>query len=88
SIRGADPIDLGDGKTRTRATWLKEAGLSGSGRVLLVDSDPQQSLLRSSANIPHVDVARADTLSTYDVLVSDTLVVSADAVATLVDRSG
>lgn len=88
SIRGADPIDLGDGKTRTRAAWLKEAGLSGSGRVLLVDSDPQQSLLRSSANIPHVDVARADTLSTYEVLVSDTLVVSADAVATLVDRSG
>ena len=88
SIRGADPIDLGDGKTRTRAAWLKEAGLTGSGRVLLVDCDPQPSLLRSSANIPDVDVARADSLSTYDVLVSDTLVVSADAVAALVDRSG
>ena len=88
SIRGADPIDLGDGKTRTRAAWLKEAGLAGSGRVLLVDCDPQPSLLRSSANIPHVDVARADTLSTYEVLVSETLVVSAEAVATLAGRGG
>jgi large subunit ribosomal protein L4 len=88
SIRGADPMDLGDGKTRTRADWLREAGLSGRGRVLLVDCEPQPSLLRSSANIPHVEVARADTLSTYEVLVADTLVVSADAVATLAGRSG
>ncbi len=88
SIHGADPIDLGDGKTRTRAAWLKEAGLTGVGRVLLVDCEPQPSLLRSSANIPDVDVARADTLSTYDVLVSDRLIVSADAVAALVGRSG
>ena len=88
SIRGAEPIDLGDGKTRTRAAWLKAAGLTGAGRVLLVDSEPNSSLLRSAANIPGVDVARADTLSTFDVLVSDTLVVSSGAIAVLAGRSG
>ena len=87
SIRGADPLDLGDGKTRTRAAWLDAAGLYGGGRILLVECEPNPSLLRSTANIPRVDVVRADTLSAFDVLLSDTLVVSTGAVETLANRS-
>ncbi len=88
NIRGADPLDLGDGKTRTRAAWLSAAGLAERGRILLVEYDPNPSLLRSTANIPHVKVVRADTISTFDVLVSDTLVVSPDAVGALASRGG
>ena len=88
NIRGADPIDLGDGKTRTRAAWLDAAGLAGAGRILLIDCDPNPSVLRSTANIPRVDVERADTVSTFDVLVADTVVVSTEAVGTLVSRGG
>ena len=71
-VCGADPLDLGDGRTRTRATWLAAAELTG--RVVLVDSEPNASLLRSAANIPNLSVVRVDTISTYEVLFANTLV--------------
>ena len=82
-VCGADPLDLGDGRTRTRATWLAAAGLTG--RVVLVDSEPNASLLRSAANIPNLSVVRVDTISTYEVLFAKTLVFSPAALSALVE---
>ena len=84
AIAAADPMDLGDGKTKSRAAWIKNAGLAG--RVLLVDFNPPDSLLRSAANIPNVTVTRADTLSAYDVLAAKHLIFSPDALAALGER--
>lgn len=83
-VFGADPLDLGDGRTRTRATWLAATGLSG--RVVLVDSEPNASLLRSAANIPNLSVVRADTISTYEVLFARTLVFSPAALSALIEN--
>lgn len=73
-------------KTRDRAAWLTARGLSG--RVLLVDIEPTEDLRRSARNIPNVDVARADTLSFYEIAVADHIVASQAALDALQDRVG
>ena len=73
-------------KTRDRAAWLNAAGLSG--RVLLVDVDPSEELRRSTRNIPHVDVERADSLNFYAVAVADHIVASQAALDMLQQRVG
>ncbi len=73
-------------KTGDRAAWLRAAGLSG--RVLLVDVDPPEDLRRSTRNIPHVEVERADTLSFYEIAVADHIVASQPALDELLKRVG
>lgn len=73
-------------KTRDRAAWLNASGLSG--RVLLVDVEPSETLCRSARNIPNVDVERADTLNFYEIAVADHIVASQAALDALRKRVG
>jgi large subunit ribosomal protein L4 len=67
-------------KTKDRAAWLAAAGLTG--RVLLVDVDPTMELRRSSQNLPGVQVARADSVGFFDLVVADHIVATDAAITT------
>ena len=71
-------------KTKDRVAWLRAAGVDG--RVLLVDVDPSSELRRSASNIPNVDVARADSLSFYEIAVANHIVTSKEALDVLQQR--
>ena len=71
-------------KTKDRAAWLAEAGAQG--RILLIDIEPSDALQRSSRNIPGVLVARADTVSAYDLVVADRVIATGPAIAALQTR--
>ena len=70
-------FDLADEKTKSRRAWLDKAGLDD--RVLLVDVDVSVGLRRSTANLPRVNVERADTVSANDILTASHVVASVTA---------
>lgn len=78
-------FDLTDEKTKSRRAWLDKAGLDE--RVLLVDVDVSVGLTRSTANLPGVEVARADTVSANDILSAGHVVASISALQ-MMRRSG
>ncbi len=59
-------------KTKERAAWLADAGLAG--RLLLLDTEPPETLRRSSRNIPGVTVERADAVGFMDIAAADHVV--------------
>jgi large subunit ribosomal protein L4 len=54
----------------------------------VVTASAQPQLERSVANLPGVDVIRAEGLNVYDVLRHERLVIAKDAVAALAQRLG
>ncbi len=78
-------FDLADEKTKSRRAWLDGAGLMD--RVLLVDIEVSRGLSRSTANLPGVEVRRADTVSASDILSASHVVASVPALEAM-RRSG
>lgn len=68
------------GKTRDIAEFLSKNKLSDSRRVLLVVDEKTPELLRSTKNIPSVELIRATYLSVYHILNADMIVLSPKAV--------
>jgi large subunit ribosomal protein L4 len=81
----ADGLALGENKTKRALAMLEALGVGGKS-VLIVTASPQPQLERSVANLPGVDVIRAEGLNVYDVLRHERLVVARDAVAALAER--
>ncbi len=82
-----DAIDLPQPKTRTVLDMLGAFGLTGR-KVLFVTSGADQALLKSSRNIPRVNVMRAQDINAYQVVNSDHLVVSRDALPVIEEVLG
>lgn len=76
-----DSLELPNPGTRQRVKWLDKLDLEGD--ILLVDEAPGRDMVRSTANLQTVSVARADTLSAYEILAADHLVLSKAALAAL-----
>ena len=70
-------LDLAEPKTGALAKVLRAVASSGS--VLLVTAGPEAVIERSAANLPHVRVAAATALNVHDVLASDRLIFTRDA---------
>lgn len=71
-------------KTKALAAQLKTLGL---GSALIIDgSNPEESFLRASRNIPLVDVLPEQGANVYDILRRDTLVLTRNAVEQLEAR--
>jgi large subunit ribosomal protein L4 len=70
-------LDLERPKTGPLAKLLRAVG--GDGSVLLVTAAPNQVTERSAANLRHVRVAPAGSLNVHDVLASDLLVFTREA---------
>jgi len=80
-----DEIDLDEFKTRRMLELLKGLGLEGQ-KVLLVIAEPNAEVEGSARNLPSVGVVRAAGLNVYDVLRSDKVVITKDAVARVETR--
>ncbi|MCY3800617.1 MAG: 50S ribosomal protein L4 [Chloroflexi bacterium] len=76
-----DSLELSKPGTKQRVKWLDMLDLKGD--ILLVDQAPSSDVIRSTANLRTVSVARADTLSAYEILAADHLVLSKAALAAL-----
>lgn len=71
-------------KTKTAATVLDQAGISG--RVLLVvgdDDDATEGIHQAFRNLARVDFSYGRSLSTYDVLLADALIFTSGAFGSL-----
>jgi len=66
---------------------LDKLGVAGKS-VLVVTASAQPQLERSVANLPGVDVIRAEGVNVYDVLRHERLVIAKDAVTALAQRLG
>ena len=76
-----ESLELSNPGTKQRVKWLDMLDLKGD--ILLVDQAPSSDVIRSTANLQTVSVARADTLSAYEILAADHLVLSKAALAAL-----
>jgi large subunit ribosomal protein L4 len=63
-------------------TTLKHLGLEGE-KVLIVTPEKDEAVIRSARNIPSVRVVRVSDLNSYDVIVSNKLLMTKDAVSRL-----
>jgi large subunit ribosomal protein L4 len=75
----------GGGKTRELVAQLKALGWQSA---LIVDAEVDQSFLRSSRNIPHIDVLPTVGANVYDILNHDLLAITAAGVEGLKLRLG
>ncbi len=67
-------------RPNTKAAKAALAALGVEGRTLLVVDRDDETTIRSFRNLPQVHVLAADQLNAYDILVSDYVVFSRDAV--------
>jgi len=75
-------IPLESGKTREVAELIRKVGLEGK-RVLIVTSNPTETLLRASRNLPNVSLVPANSLHPYEVMCAEHLLFTDSAVAQL-----
>jgi large subunit ribosomal protein L4 len=81
----AEGLALAEYKTKRALELLSALGVGGKS-VLIVTASAQPQLERSVANLPGVDVIRAEGLNVYDVLRHERLVIAKDALAALGQR--
>jgi large subunit ribosomal protein L4 len=74
-----DNIAVEGYRTKTVVEMLKALGADR--KALIVMPAVNETLIRSAANIPGVKTALVNTLSVYDILAHDKLIVAKDAVA-------
>jgi len=79
AVKVIDQFDWEGPKTK-QATALLD-GVGAGSKALIVLSGPDIATERSFSNLPNVIVSRAGQLNTYDVLWSDTVLFSNDALA-------
>jgi large subunit ribosomal protein L4 len=77
-----DGFQLALPKTKDFAGMLKACGLVGR-KVLFVTAENSPVLVKSGRNIPKVEIRTADTISTYDVVAADVLLLERAAVDVL-----
>jgi large subunit ribosomal protein L4 len=82
-----ESLEFDDYKTKQMVALLDALGLSGR-TVLFVIEEPTPTVVASAANIPGVEVIRAEGLNVYDVLRHQTLVFTKSAVSTIEARLG
>lgn len=75
-IKVVDNMDI-EAKTKSAVKVLENLKLSR--RVTVVTDGVNQNALRAFANLPEVEVTTADVLNTYDLVVSDSVIVTKDA---------
>ena len=71
-------LTLAEAKTKLMKEVYTNLGLKRN--VLFVTNGNNENVIKASANIPNVDVTTANLLNVYDIMVSDRLVLTVDAV--------
>jgi len=78
-----DRLDLEQPKTKVLAGLIRSVGVEGS--VLIVTAAPHRPLERSAANLARVRVVPAAALNVHDVLASDHLLITREALARMTE---
>lgn len=73
-----DSLEFAEPKTKEMVEVLKNLKLDK--RVTVVTNGVNQNVVLSASNIPLVNVTTADQLNTYDIVVSDKILVTKDAI--------
>lgn len=73
-----DKIEAAEFKTKVMVSMLAAVGAGKKSLVVLPEAD--EKVVRSFTNIPGVKVAQYNTISVYDILNSDSLVLAREAV--------
>jgi len=79
AVKVIEQFDWDAPKTKKATSLLSEVGAGG--KALVVLGEPDVTAERSFRNLPNVILCRAGQLNTYDVLWSDTVLFSNDALA-------
>ncbi len=82
-----DKLDFAEPKTKQMVGCLAELGLAEQ-KVLIVESEKNQNLLKSIHNIPGVDLLLVEGLNVYDLLWHDKLLVTQAALDKIGERLG
>jgi large subunit ribosomal protein L4 len=82
AITVIDGFSLTQPKTKDMVTTLKNLGFEGK-KVLIVTPEKDEAVILSTRNIPGVRVVRVSDLNSYDVIVSNRLLMTKDAVSRL-----
>ena len=82
AITVIDGFSLTQPKTKDMVTTLKNLGFEGK-KVLIVTPEKDEAVILSTRNIPGVRVVRVSDLNSYDVIVSNKLLMTKDAVSQL-----
>ena len=77
-----EPISLAQPKTKEFYSILSNLPIMGK-KTLVVTSETNENVFLSSRNLPHVKVSTAASLTTYDLLNTDTLLLTEETVNTL-----
>jgi large subunit ribosomal protein L4 len=81
-----DRLALEEPKTKVLADLLRVVGAAGS--VLLVTASPAAVVERSAANLPRVRVTTAGALNVHDILASDHLLLTREALDRITEGLG
>lgn len=73
-----DSLEFAEPKTKAMVEVLNNLGLTK--RTTIVTAGVNENVVLSAANIPNVNVTTAAQLCTYDIVVSDKLLITKDAV--------
>jgi large subunit ribosomal protein L4 len=82
AITVIDGFLLNQPKTKDMVMTLKNLGLEGK-KVLIVIPEKDEVITLSARNIPDVRVVRVSDLNLYDVIVSNRLLMTKDAISRL-----
>jgi large subunit ribosomal protein L4 len=77
TISVIESFDANDGKSAQVASLLKKVGAKG--RVVIIVDTKDDKLVRATGNVPNVSVVSAAYVNVYDVLNSDTIIVTEKA---------
>lgn len=84
-----DELPGADGKTKSLLTWIEglRAGLKSEakGKVLIITPSHQETIVRTTLNLPKVKVINADSLNCVALLGNEQVVTSEEAIA-VIDR--
>ncbi len=84
SVRVIDAFELSDAKTKSMVQLLQD--VSATGKTLLIAAAPSQELLRASRNLPKVELARAQDVNVYQLLLYPTVLIERAALEVIVQR--
>jgi len=87
SVKIVEDFELPEVSTKQMALFLSAIGI-GDERTLLVIREGSRELFLSARNIPHLSVTLARELTTYDVLRSETVVMTQSALSTVEEVFG
>lgn len=86
-IKIIDDFNIAEPSTKAFVAILKACGLENT-KVLFVTPKPEINLIKSSRNIPGVDMTHTGTLGAYDILSADVVVFTRQALTDLEEHFG